>query len=333
MSNRKIYIWGGGKIGINFAKNAKLRKGYTLYKDYLSSALIQEANVKDYKDVIFEKDCIVIIASGYTDDILKTIICTTCLHVSQCIALRTTEFSSSLGVDAKKLVEIVENYWEFIPASDRFIKIPRTYFDYRRECLYDDSTLQGHKDDYIRINTFDMVADEIKRNNLKGAVAELGVFKGDFSEYINKKFFDCKMYLFDTFEGFDKQEAEREIFQNHANANFVDIFPNTSVELVINKMKKAENCIIRRGLFPNTVLGLEEKFIFVSIDVDFEQSTYEGLKYFYPRLVEGGYIFIHDYNHLYLDGVKKAVDRYEKDFQRMNKVPISDSSGTLIVTK
>ena len=27
-----------------------------------------------------------------------------------------------------------------------------------------------------------------------------------------------------------------------------------------------------------------------------ENSIYEGLKYFYPRLSLGGYIFVHDYN-------------------------------------
>ena len=54
----------------------------------------------------------------------------------------------------------------------------------------------------------------------------------------------------------------------------------------MNKMTVPENCVIRKGLFPDTAVGLEEKFIFVSIDVDFENSTYEGLKYFYPRLVD-----------------------------------------------
>lgn len=337
MISRKVYIWGGGKIGKNFTEKAKLREGYLLCEGYISSMSTEEVNIKCYKDIIFEKDCIVIIATVYTDEILKTIIRNTNLHISQCIALITTEFSSNLGVDARKLVEVADNYWEFIPVSDRMIKTPRTYYDYRRNCLYDDEKLQGHKngykDDYVRINTFDMVADEIRKRNLKGAVAELGVFRGDFSEYINKRFFDCKMYLFDTFEGFDKKEAEEEILKNHANTNFVDSFYNTSVDLVMSKMTKPENCIIKKGLFPNTVIGIEERYIFVSIDVDFENSTYEGLKYFYPRLVDGGYIFVHDYNHLYLDGVKKAVDRYEKDFQKMAKVPISDTSGTLVITK
>lgn len=337
MSGRKIYIWGGGKIGKDFVKNAKFRKEWILVDGYISSMLAEETDVKNYKDVIFEKDCIVIIATIYTDEILKTIIRNTDLHLSQCVALRTTEFSSGFGVDARRLTEIVENYWEFIPVSDRMIKTPRTYYDYRRECLYDDETLQGHKhgykDDYVRINTFDMVADEIKKKNLQGAVAELGVFKGDFSEYINKKFSDCKLYLFDTFKGFDKKEAEEEILKNHANKSFVEGFLDTSLELVMNKMTVPEKCVIKKGLFPDTAVGLEEKFIFVSIDVDFENSTYEGLKYFYPRLVDGGYIFVHDYNHLYLDGVKKAVERYEKDFQKIAKVPISDTSGTLVITK
>jgi len=74
--------------------------------------------------------------------------------------------------------------------------------------------------------------------------------------------------------------------------------------------------------------------LFVSIDVDMEQPVYDGLKFFYPRLQQGGYIFIHDYNSAYLVGVKKAVLRYELDLgTKLNKVPIADRAGTLVIVK
>lgn len=78
--------------------------------------------------------------------------------------------------------------------------------------------------------------------------------------------------------------------------------------------------------------GLEDNFIFVSIDVDFENSIYESLQYFYPRL-RGGMIFAHDYNSCLL-GVEKAVDRYENEMQiRLCKMPLCDANGTLVITK
>lgn len=78
---------------------------------------------------------------------------------------------------------------------------------------------------------------------------------------------------------------------------------------------------------------LGENFAFVSIDVDLEESIYQALDYFYPRLSFGGYIFIHDYTSSF-KGVKSAVDRCEENENRMLcKVPLCDANGTLVITK
>ncbi len=78
---------------------------------------------------------------------------------------------------------------------------------------------------------------------------------------------------------------------------------------------------------------LGEQFEFVLIDVDFEKSIYEGLKYFFPRLSTGGYIFVHDYNSSLL-GVERAVDRFEKEIGiSLCKMPLCDANGTLVIMK
>ena len=64
-----------------------------------------------------------------------------------------------------------------------------------------------------------------------------------------------------------------------------------------------------------------------------EQPVYDGLKFFYPRLQQGGYIFIHAYNGPLL-GVERAVDRYEKEMGiDLCRVPVCDTEGTLVITK
>ena len=65
----------------------------------------------------------------------------------------------------------------------------------------------------------------------------------------------------------------------------------------------------------------ETKFSFVHLDVDLYQSTIDCLKYFYPRLVNGGIILIHDFH---TDGIKKAI----KEFSTENDTHIIDLSGT-----
>ena len=192
--------------------------------------------------------------------------------------------------------------------------------------------------DYYRFRTFELVAREIKAKKIKGAIAELGVFRGKFASLINDTFSDRKLYLFDTFESFDLNEYENEKILGRCGDDdgFLLAHTNTSVEIMLANVPYPEQCIVCKGLFPNTVTKEieQEKFVFVSLDVDLEESTYQGLKFFYPRLETGGYIFVHDYTTHWLQGVKIAIERYEKDANvKLHKVPLADRGGTLVITK
>lgn len=196
------------------------------------------------------------------------------------------------------------------------------------------NTLQ-YQTDYFRYRTFELIANEIIRSKVAGATAEVGVFKGAFSKLINRKFKDKKLYLFDTFESFDEEEFHYELEQGRVPAEFLKGFAKTNVETVLKDMPYPDRCIVRKGLFPETAEDLEdERYAFVSIDVDFEKSILEGLRYFYPRLNNGGAIFVHDYNNRFLEGVKIAVNTYESEVGKLlSKVPLADEGGTLVVVK
>jgi O-methyltransferase len=109
-------------------------------------------------------------------------------------------------------------------------------------------------------------------------------------------------------------------------------FRDTSTTLVLSKMVKPENVIIRKGYFPETAAGLNERFCFVSLDADLYQPILNGLEYFYPRLEHGGYIFVHDFDSLIWTGVKAAVLDYCSK-NRISYVPILDRGGSVIITK
>lgn len=161
----------------------------------------------------------------------------------------------------------------------------------------------------IRVASLEAAAKEIYRNNVGGAVAELGVYRGDFSRFIAQLMPDRTLYLFDTFEGFDDRDDSgndnKEIFHN----SYMDggwNFRGTSVEIALERIGFHDSVIVRKGYFPETSKGLEdEKFAFVSIDTDLFESTKNGLNFFYPRMSAGGYIFVHDFAEL--QGVRKAV--------------------------
>lgn len=183
---------------------------------------------------------------------------------------------------------------------------------------------------YIRLSSLELVATEIYENNVMGAVAELGVYRGRFAKKINEAFPDRKLYLFDTFEGFDQRDIKNEISNNYSTAS-VDL-TNTSVDIVLKQMLYKDNCIIKKGFFPDTAVNIDDSFAFVSLDADLYQPIYEGLKFFYPRLSRGGYIFVHDYNNYEFKGSKQAV----RDFCNANGIsyfPLSDYAGSAIISK
>ncbi|GHT49324.1 hypothetical protein FACS1894102_3860 [Spirochaetia bacterium] len=184
--------------------------------------------------------------------------------------------------------------------------------------------------DVIRRETFKLVVDEIKQRNLQGCVAELGVFKGDFAKKINEAFPDKKLYLFDTFAGFDERDVKTELKLGYKITSTGD-FSGTTEEVVLKKMKYRENCIVKKGWFPQTAAGVDETFSFVSIDADLFEPIYEGLKFFYPRLEKKGYIFVHDYNGATY-GAKEAVRKYCEEFN-VPYIPISDVCGSVVLSK
>lgn len=184
--------------------------------------------------------------------------------------------------------------------------------------------------DFVRCSSLELVANEIYENEINGSVAELGVSQGQFARHINYLFPDRPLYLFDTFEGFDERdwEIEKEKFPDSVWQDFKVM----DIQKVINKMPFKNNIIIKKGYFPDSLDGLEDNFCFVSIDVDLYQPILEGLRYFYPRLNCGGYIFVHDYNQSWYKGVKKALQEFCKESD-CTLFPLSDYGGTAVITK
>jgi O-methyltransferase len=168
----------------------------------------------------------------------------------------------------------------------------------------------------------------IYEKKLQGNVAEAGVFQGEFAKYINKYFPDRKLYLFDTFEGFDERDTHTEAlsaFYDYSKRHF----DNTSVEMVKNRMLYKENCIFKKGYFPESARGVDDQFVFVNLDMDLYQPIKAGIEFFYPRMSRGGVILIHDFFSLAFKGVKQAVLELEKSMH-FKFFPIGDGLSIAI---
>lgn len=149
--------------------------------------------------------------------------------------------------------------------------------------------------DQPRVASLELASREIYDRNIQGAVAEAGVYQGLFSAWINRFFKDRKLYLFDSFEGLVAEDVKMDKANGYTGVN-AGRYGDTSIDLVLGRMPFANNCVIRKGYFPDTTEGINDRFCFVSLDMDLYQPIKAGLEYFFPRLSSGGYIFVHDCN-------------------------------------
>ena len=184
----------------------------------------------------------------------------------------------------------------------------------------------------IRLATLRLLADEVNGRKIPGACAELGVYKGDLARELNALLPDKELFLFDTFEGFADADIdkEREIVSS-TKAKTGD-FGDTCIELVKSRLPHPEMAHFYKGRFPESAPNDLPPLCLVSLDTDLYEPTKQGLAYFYPRMVIGGIILIHDYNSTQFLGVRKAVREFCAA-ESLAIIPVPDLHGSAMVVK
>jgi len=184
--------------------------------------------------------------------------------------------------------------------------------------------------DKVRFYNFWFQIERLKKDNIPGAFAELGVYKGETAKIIHEMDVSRRLHLFDTFEGFSKEDLKFESSKDekYSPSNFSDANLISSKKFI----KGNSNVFFYQGYFPETTKGLvEEKFALVHLDADLYKPTIAALEYFYPRLSPGGVIIIHDFNHTW-DGINKAIDEFLISIPEC-KMEIADWQGSVMIVK
>ncbi len=179
--------------------------------------------------------------------------------------------------------------------------------------------------DPVRYGTLALALRTIGREKIPGHLAEVGVYKGYTSAFLHAGAPDRRLFLFDTFQGFDERDSV-----SRDDSRFRD----TSVEAVSRVLGNTRNIEFRKGYFPETAAGLEqERFALVMLDADLFEPTLAGLEFFYPRVSPGGYIFVHDYNSRESDfAVSRAVSGFLAG-KPERPVEIPDIAGSVLLRK
>jgi hypothetical protein len=179
-----------------------------------------------------------------------------------------------------------------------------------------------------RVIFLEKLAEIFNEKQVEGSVAEGGVFQGDFAKEINRVFPDKTLYLFDTFSGFDERDIAKE-----RSSGFSEFGKNhlsiTSEAIVKAKLPFPDICVIKKGFFPETAQGIEDRFCFVNLDFDLYEPILAGLRFFYPRMIDEGVILVHDYFNPGYRGVKVAVSDFVKE-SGAKILPIGDSISVAV---
>lgn len=174
-----------------------------------------------------------------------------------------------------------------------------------------------------------LVVDLIDLDRLPGAMAELGVDKANSASVLARaaERLGKQIYLFDTFEGF----SERDTVGNEAKHR--GGYADTSLS-VAKENVPGNHVHFVKGYFPDTAVQVpnDTQFSLVHLDCDLYKPFRAALDYFWPRLVPGGFLIMHDYTSLYWGGVETAVVEFFAD-KAESVIPIPDMSGTVVVRK
>ena len=193
-------------------------------------------------------------------------------------------------------------------------------------------SLTGGKEAYgdvSRFYFFCLAFDQMMKEEIKGDIAELGTYRGETATVLAAmaRRMGVTAWLLDTFEGFNPVDLQG------VDAGHRMEFADTSLEAV-RALVGEQNVRYVKGHFPGSASQMPDdlSFSLVHIDCDLYVPIAHALRYFYPRLVPGGYLIVHDYAALAWDGAEQAVDEFFLDKPEAI-IPLTDGCGSAVIRK
>ncbi|HVY14941.1 MAG TPA: class I SAM-dependent methyltransferase [Rhodopila sp.] len=229
----------------------------------------------------------------------------------------------------------------YLPPGAHVAAAPQRYTDNYATYLAQGGIMR-HEDvaGFVRMNAYlafdrtrfyflSLVADLVAKDKLSGAFAELGVDKGNSASVLAQaaRRLNKAIFLLDTYEGFSDRDLSAE------QLKYQGAFSDTSLGLVKQNVS-GEHVHYVVGYFPESAeqLPKDQRYCLVHLDCDLYKPFNSALNYFWPRLVPGGFLIMHDYTSLHWEGVQHAVDEFFAD-KPESIIAVPDMAGTVAVRK
>jgi O-methyltransferase len=158
------------------------------------------------------------------------------------------------------------------------------------------------------VAAYEILACVRAASRLDGTMAEAGVFAGGTARLICEAKGNRPLRLFDVLETL--QGPPHASPETHRITQLRRRFGKWhAARADVERLLAAYPAVyIHSGVFPDTATELgHDRFSFVHIDLDMQQSTRDALEFFYPRLLIGGILIGDDYNDR---EVRRAFDDY-----------------------
>tara|TARA_A100001015_G_scaffold313774_1_gene421776 strand:+ start:2513 stop:3643 length:1131 start_codon:yes stop_codon:yes gene_type:complete len=189
------------------------------------------------------------------------------------------------------------------------------------------------------LNTHENICEAIElTKNLPGDYLEIGVFEGGSAltalNYLKQINLSKKVFLLDTFEGFNYKESEKSYDIKWYKSHFIDTEGKTK-KLLVNTFKEFNNY----KLFTNNICKDElpdevSKVCLAHIDVDMYEATFAALEKVSMKIVNNGIIMCEDPpNTPLLYGALYAMDEFLKTHEGKKFIKIFKKNHYFLIKK
>lgn len=208
------------------------------------------------------------------------------------------------------------------------------------ECL---AKVSGEETDNLlkrmRFHVLAQLVEQAAREHPEAEAAECGCWKGHSTLFtatlLTRNGFQGGFHVFDSFEGglSEFRDEDKGVFtpQNEVEEAQRRQFFMSHYDEVRGVLKDFDFVKFYKGWIPERFAEVEDsRFGFVNIDVDLYAPIKDSLEFFYPRLVEGGVIYLDDYATTAFPGARKAVDEFRETVQPSQFISMPYGSAFLI---
>lgn len=132
---------------------------------------------------------------------------------------------------------------------------------------------------------------ESKLKGVEGDMVECGCWKGASSTNLSiiAKELGIKLIIYDSFEGLPEMESNDREASKYKKGEYHGQLEE--VKSNISRFGEIDVCEFRKGWFKDSLPSHKEKIAFIFIDVDLEPSLNDCVKYLWPHMSEGAYLF------------------------------------------